>query len=191
MTDAPPPNGSALCLDCALCCHGVLHDRADLEAEEVDQMRALGIEIERTGDDASFILPCPKVAGTVCTIYDQRPSCCSGYRCGLLDNYTSGRITRDTALSYVAEAKRLLQLLGETLPPGQSLRAARAEWRSGEMLRRAQAADGEGRRTGGLNQLNMTVLGRLLDRHFLAPREPRMVASPAEMAPTEPGGTGV
>lgn len=179
-------NGSTLCLECGLCCHGVLHDRATLQPDEIAAARALGLPVEEEPDYASFSLPCPKICGSTCTIYQQRLSTCSGYRCGLLDAYTSEKVSEEQAFSFVHEAKRLLGLLAGTLPAGQLLRDARAEWRSGALLRKAQAASGEERRKLGQSQLHMTMLGRLLDRHFLADREPRMLAEPGRASPSAP-----
>lgn len=179
-------DGSTLCLECGLCCHGVLHDRADLRPDEIEAALALGLPVEPARDNPAFSLPCPKICGTACTIYAQRLSTCSGYRCGLLDAYQAETVSEAQAFSYVHEAKRLLALLAGSLPAGQLLRDARAEWRSGALLRKAQAAQGEERRKLGRSQLYLTMLGRLLDNHFLADREPRMLAEPGHAAPSAP-----
>src|SRR5688500_2967630 len=75
--------GSALCTQCGLCCTGALHKAAVLDPDEIADARALGLPIldrEKPG----FALPCPRLDGTVCTIYASRPRVCGRYKCQLL-----------------------------------------------------------------------------------------------------------
>ncbi len=80
------PDGVRLCTSCGLCCAGALHDTAALDEDEQDAARALGLPL--AGDD--FALPCPRLAGTRCTVLAERPRVCGRYRCGLLQEVEAG-----------------------------------------------------------------------------------------------------
>jgi len=156
-------NGSDLCLACGLCCHGVLHNHAELQGDEIEKAEGLGLEIEREADRLYFGLPCRHVSGAACTVYENRFATCREYRCGLLNNYLSEQVSREQALSHIAEAKRLLKLVREALPPGKTLRAARREWRE-----RSANWTGEGtpdQATAALH-LRLTMLYLFLDEHI-------------------------
>ena len=157
-------NGSDLCLACGLCCHGVLHNHAELQPDEVQKAESLGLEVEREADRLYFGLPCRHVSGAACTVYENRFATCREYRCGLLNNYLAGEVSQEQALSHIAEAKRLLKLVREALPPGKTLRTARREWRE----RSANWGGGESqpdKATGALH-LRLTMLYMFLDKHI-------------------------
>ena len=156
-------NGSDLCLACGLCCHGVLHNQAELQADEVEKAKGLGLEIEREADRLFFGLPCRHVSGASCTVYENRFATCREYRCGLLNNYLAERVSQEEALVHIGEAKRLLKLVRDVLPPGTTLRTARREWRE----RSASWAErGPPDKLTGELHLRLTMLQMFLDKHM-------------------------
>ena len=98
--------GSRLCTHCGLCCRGALHDYAFLEPDEVEAATAIGLPVLDC-EQLAFALPCPKLAGTVCSIYGNRPLVCGRYRCQLLRNLEAGNLSFDDAIDKVDTAKGL------------------------------------------------------------------------------------
>jgi Fe-S-cluster containining protein len=83
LDDGGSIDGSTLCTQCGLCCQGVLDERGRLKEGEAEPLAALGMQIENSRGFMTFALPCPKVEGTTCTIYEQRPATCAGYKSAL------------------------------------------------------------------------------------------------------------
>jgi hypothetical protein len=51
---------------------GAIHGRAVLTEEEVGPARAIGLPVIEGSEDRVFALPCPKLSGTICTIFGER-----------------------------------------------------------------------------------------------------------------------
>jgi Fe-S-cluster containining protein len=172
----PPIDGSDLCTHCGLCCHGVLHEWGHLETHEIEPMAALGMGLERRGDNIAFSLPCTRVDGTICSIYEQRPIACRGYRCALLKRYEAREIPLDEALALVSKGKALLDAVRSRLRPGERFRDLRLAWRGhigGEAP--VEWAPGEqSERSGAF--LAMALLHRFFDRHFRLSQETPLVS---------------
>jgi Fe-S-cluster containining protein len=183
--DANPIDGSLLCTQCGLCCHGVLHEWGRLEEAEVEPLAALGLEIERTPDYISFVLPCSKVEGTRCSIYEHRPLTCSGYRCALLQRFSNGEIELEAALPLVEQARRLVAQVQAQLPRAESMRAFRLEWRKFLSGKPTPERSPEGRSRLAGAYLQLAVLHRFLDRHFRLEREHTYMASDVNAGPAE------
>ncbi len=117
--------GSELCTRCGLCCTGALHNAAKLDEDEISAATALGLPIlERA--KPGFALPCPRLAGTVCTIYGNRPRVCGRYRCGLLQQLEAGEVNFKAALAKVETAQELIDRLRKLMTRGMTLPDARA-----------------------------------------------------------------
>lgn len=153
---------SALCTACGLCCTGALHDYAQLQEDEVGPAEAIGLPVDRASTKPRFLMPCPKLDGSFCTIYGARPRVCSGYACRLLEEVRGGRPLH-SALPVVAEARRLGEELRAALPPGLSLPAIR---------RSLFAPD----RPAPI-QLRAIAFTHYLDRHFRNGKEGTMLKS--------------
>lgn len=170
MPDPPPEfsDGSALCVACGLCCQGVLHDKGDLRDDEVEHAFSIGMIVTRDlKQGVSYGLPCPLLKDTACSVYEERPSACRGYRCGLLQRYTAGEVPIERALSLVNEAKRLLARVLSQLPEGTSLRDAFAAWRA-RNLAAQRSGSGSPIQAAAAVHLSVTMLQLLLDRQFRA-----------------------
>jgi Fe-S-cluster containining protein len=91
-----------------MCCDGSLFDSADIDASgpgkswpiEVTQALSAGKKLP---------LPCPAFQKNLCVIYPDRPQVCQGFSCRLLDEYSTGAIDREVALS-VVQASKILKL---------------------------------------------------------------------------------
>jgi uncharacterized protein len=130
------PDGSALCLACGMCCNGVLHTHAQVEPDELDLVRALGLTVETFNDHLGFCLPCPLYCEQRCSIYTAtRPHTCGAYQCRLLKKYLAGEIAREQGAQIVQRTRELLAAVLAQMPAGYSFndlqRAMEQEWNSG------------------------------------------------------------
>ncbi len=108
MSAGSQPDGSPLCLACGLCCEGLLHDWAQLEPGETAAAERLGLPTFAHPQGPGFTLPCPRHREGRCTVYDERPSPCRGYRCKLLRRYLAGEVTWEEGLRRIEQVKRLV-----------------------------------------------------------------------------------
>lgn len=136
---APLSEASTLCVNCGMCCDGVLFTNARAEPEEVPKLRELGLEVEQVREGRTqFRLPCPHHHEGHCGIYSDRFLKCRTFRCALLKRLDSGEASLAEAQATVAQAKAMLSRV-TALDPAAGQFRTRAE-------RRAQAApagDGE------------------------------------------------
>src|SRR5437868_1476023 len=92
-------NSSALCLECGLCCNGVIFADVRLQrGDDPGRLRALGLPIatphapssasplRKTGGVPAprFAQPCAALDGCRCRIYADRPAYCRQFDCLLL-----------------------------------------------------------------------------------------------------------
>ena len=163
--------GSSLCTECGLCCTGALHNFAVLEPEETDIARGMGFTL-RTVGKPGFALPCPKLNGTYCSIYGERPKVCKRYRCALLNGLEDGSIGFDDAATAVAGARRLFDQVHSLLPDGMTIPMARAEFEAPPSVGNAA-----GNRSSNMRlKLAITALSLFLDRHFRKSSEQNLLA---------------
>ena len=169
-------------MQCGLCCTGALHDAAVLDPDEVSPALAIGLPVldrEKPG----FKLPCPKLEGTMCSIYGNRPRVCGRYRCNLLQEFEAGSISLSDALERVKTAKALSAQVQASMPDGISLPQARA-------MRTARPEDSKQDNElsyGGRMELKLrtTALDLYLDKYFRNSRDTHML----ELTPIEVGGS--
>jgi len=112
-----------LCLECGLCCNGVIFADVELRSSEVQNLRSKMQNLASGGKNKKVKLPQPCAAfdGCRCRIYAERPMYCHQFECLLLKNVQSGRIGRTEASRIVRTAKEraekvraLLRELGDT-----------------------------------------------------------------------------
>lgn len=114
-------DGSRLCLECGLCCNGVLHGYVKLRPDEIPGLRRSGLLIVESEAGPSFRQPCLCYQDDHCTVYAERPRSCRGYRCKLLDRYESGELTWEKSSQRVRQAKELVASLLRRLEPEGSV----------------------------------------------------------------------
>ncbi|MEZ4445235.1 MAG: YkgJ family cysteine cluster protein [Polyangiaceae bacterium] len=118
-----------LCERCGLCCDGTLFESVEIEGTALSALARHRLPIVTTTQGVKLPLPCVKLAGTRCSIYDERPARCRDYRCELLRGLDAGRVSEAAAEAVVAEARRLRDAVRAALPPGRSWWSAEAELR--------------------------------------------------------------
>ena len=164
--------GSALCMQCGLCCTGALHDAAVLDPDEVSPALAIGLPV-LDRKKPGFKLPCPKLEGTLCSIYGNRPRVCGRYQCKLLQELEAGEVSLSNALEHVKTAKTLAAQVQTAMPDGISLPQARAM-----RAPQSDAANRKGELSHGRKmelQLRTTALDLYLDKYFRNSRDTRML----------------
>ena len=156
--DDPPssPIGSALCTDCGLCCLGALHDSAQLDPDEIETAKTIGLPV-LPSERPLFSLPCPKLVNRKCSIYGQRPRVCARYKCALLQQVEAGETTLAQASQRVTTALSLYDAAMTAVRADDGFATIRYQARDDQPI---DAADPRAAR------LRLMALDVYLDRHF-------------------------
>jgi Fe-S-cluster containining protein len=111
-----------LCPNCGLCCNGVLFADVELrKGDDIQRLDELGLSLEKKGRKQAFAQPCTCFDGKLCRIYNERPTRCRTFECGLLKRVQMGEMGADAALKTIAEAQRLAEKVrGQLRRLGQS-----------------------------------------------------------------------
>jgi len=109
--------GSDLCTECGICCAGAIFGHAVMrDSDDVEGLKAAGMAVyENSEGRPEYRLPCPKLDGACCTIYQIRPTVCRKFQCQLLVSVKNGRVPLDLALTKVEEAKALVECVKSLL----------------------------------------------------------------------------
>jgi len=175
-----------LCLECGLCCNGVIF--ADVKLQPDDDARRLGalglpVSIPQSGRrNPYFKQPCAALDGCRCWIYAQRPQYCRQFECALLKQVKAGRLETAAALRIIRTARegaekvrRLLRAVGDVEEhaalAGRFRRAAR---RLEETGLDEQTADTYAQLTLAVHDLNLLVSQAFYPG--CVEREPRMLS---------------
>lgn len=99
-----------LCLECGLCCNGVIFADVELQPIEVQRLKFKVQSLATRGKNgqqsvAKLPQPCAALEGCRCRIYAERPTYCRQFECLLLKNVQEGRIARLEASRMVRTAK--------------------------------------------------------------------------------------
>ena len=108
-----------LCLDCAMCCNGVMFKALVLQQKETKyfsrpirkEYRVIPtITIHKTKNH--FVYPfeanCEHLKrDNKCKIYENRPYTCRSFKCEMLERYENEEISYNTALNKIKEIKSL------------------------------------------------------------------------------------
>ena len=173
-----PSNGSSqLCLACGLCCDGTLFADVELQpGDSAERLRALGQKLRR-GKDAEgnpvhkFAQPCPALGTDCrCAFYAERPARCREFDCALLVSMQAGKISVETALRRIREARkqrdtvrRALVALGNSdhsKPLSRRFQRTKRALESGEIpvgITWEEAAETFGELTLAVSQLQFTL----------------------------------
>lgn len=106
-----------LCLECGLCCNGVIFADVKLRPQDdVVRLQSLGLQVSAT----RLRQPCAAYAQGLCSIYAERPACCREFECLLLKSVNSGEVSPEVARKTISLAqaraqkvRNLLHLLGD------------------------------------------------------------------------------
>ena len=115
MTDSP---ANLLCKACGLCCSGYLFAWVRLDANELDKVAKLGLNVVR--DDPrqrGFLQPCPVWDGT-CTVYTSQdyPRSCARYKCKQFKELADEKTSLPDAMEKVEQALEMIREVETYLP---------------------------------------------------------------------------
>ncbi len=98
-----------LCLQCGLCCNGVLfRDVELLSQDDTAPLIAAGLNISRGKSKRILAQPCAALCADLkCRVYADRPVRCREFDCAQLRGVASGDIDTPQALRTIARARRL------------------------------------------------------------------------------------
>lgn len=119
---------STLCLECGLCCDGTLFRHVVITEEERATLVELGIDVGVKRKAQVMWLPCGKLEGKCCTMYEQRPGGCRRFVCAVGQRLVRKEVTLDEARAHVVDMHARLEALRVifSVPAGVSpLRFAR------------------------------------------------------------------
>ena len=120
-----PERSSDLCLECGLCCNGVLFVDGELLTEDnAPRLQQLGLKVFENSKSKfvtrKFAQPCAVFDGCRCGIYSERPMYCRQFECLLLKSVKNGHTPKAEAAKVIQQArkragnvKRLLRELGD------------------------------------------------------------------------------
>src|SRR5688572_9037693 len=156
---------SQLCIDCGLCCTGVIHDAAVLDADEVAPAGELGLTLLQGSPRPGWSFPCAALEGRLCGIFGRRPRVCSRYKCQVLVELLGGTLTFDDAAARTSHA---MQLYADML-------AARPDYLS---IYDTKVMAKNGLFTPALRDVaeKATSLQRYVDQYFRKPNEGKLLA---------------
>lgn len=119
---------SQLCLDCGLCCDGTLFRYVAISGSEREELVRLGIGVGENRKGDVMWLPCGKLEGKCCSIYEARPGGCRRFVCALGKRLEAKEVCLEDARAEVVKMQASLSKLKSVLPPGDEpvLRQARA-----------------------------------------------------------------
>ncbi|MDO8673915.1 MAG: YkgJ family cysteine cluster protein [Dehalococcoidia bacterium] len=156
----------SICLACGLCCNGVLHAYAVIDADDVERVTSLDLPVETFGTQLVFRQPCPLYHEQKCSAYANRPRVCQGYRCKLLKELHSGAVALEQVAQLVEGAHKIHADVVAQLPAGylfaQLWQDLDRDYDSGRGL----FGSLEQRQTNAPLLLNVGILRFYLDRHF-------------------------
>lgn len=160
---------SQLCMDCGLCCTGVIHDAAVLDADEVGPAGELGLTLLEGSARPGWSFPCAALEGRLCGIFGRRPRVCSRYKCQVLVELLDGTLNFDEA---AARTRHAMQLYADML-------AVRPDYLS---IHHTKVMAKNGLFTPALRNLveKAAVLQRYVDQYFRKPNEEKLFAGASQ-----------
>src|SRR5690606_2351862 len=117
-------NAQTLCKSCGLCCSGHLFSWVRLNANELDKVESLGLNVIRNDPrQRGFLQPCPVWQGGVCTVYESPdyPSSCRKYKCKVLKQLLDEEIHLDEGLGQIGETLNLIREVESLLPVSSAI----------------------------------------------------------------------
>lgn len=163
-------SANALCLECGLCCNGVIF--ADVQLQPGDNpalLQTLGLSLLPNRrlkiKDQKFQQPCSAYDGCRCRIYVDRPEYCRDFECLVLKSVKAGRAKTAAARRLIRTARRRAetvdQLLRDLVDQDTQLALSRRFQRMRQRLESVEAdgrtAEAFGRLTLAVHELNMLL----------------------------------
>jgi hypothetical protein len=106
-----------LCPNCGLCCDSTLFADVELRpGDDAARLKKLGLSLWKKGQGRlAFSQPCACFDGKLCRIYEDRPTRCRKFECGLLKRVGLNELTASVALKKISSAKLKTKKVRELL----------------------------------------------------------------------------
>ena len=102
-----------LCLDCGLCCNGVLFDQVRLmPGDHAKGLTARGLKIKKS---QWFNQPCTALCGSLCQLYRDRPTRCREFSCRQFQGVAAGEIRFEAAVERIAGVREQVRRVEDLL----------------------------------------------------------------------------
>jgi hypothetical protein len=164
---------SRLCLQCGMCCNGVMFSIVQLQpGESAKALGTLGLKVKR----GYFTQPCAALDGLTCTIYESRPVRCRAFSCQQIHRLQNAQTTESEVLDAIRHAQRLAGELNALLEKADAINPRKS------LAHRAATALTELPPSPLRDQIAATsaALENLLDSHFrITPLGPLIQQPPA------------
>src|SRR5262245_35874348 len=103
----------SLCLECGLCCNGVIFANGQLQPEDdARHLRSLGLKFvpnRKKAGERKFVQPCRAFDGCRCNIYSERPRYCREFECLLLKSVKTGKTNASSASRVIRTARQRVE----------------------------------------------------------------------------------
>ena len=176
-----PDDSNPLCLECGLCCNGVIFADVQLQpGDDARRLASLGLPVgapvtrrpavreskpDSVAEPLKFPQPCAGFEGCRCRIYDDRPKYCREFECLTLKRVNAGRLGLTEAQRIIREARRradnvrrlLLELGDKDERTALSLRFQRMTKRVESHPADDETADTYSRLTLAVHDLNLLL----------------------------------
>jgi hypothetical protein len=153
-------DAARLCLDCGLCCNGVLFDQVRLQpGDHAKALTARGLKIKK---GQWFNQPCTALRGSLCQLYQDRPLRCRQFECRQFRGVAAGDIRHESAAARIADVREQVAGIEAQLSAmgGGNLRKPLAQ-RYATAREASPDAEGFSAVTAAMNRLQAA-----LDEHF-------------------------
>ena len=101
---------SRLCLDCGMCCNGVLFQIVRLQpGDSVRELESLGLKLSRKKSAPYFRQPCEKLIECTCSIYESRPMRCRLFECRQLHRLENREASEEEIARVIESAKSAVE----------------------------------------------------------------------------------
>ena len=109
MSAVPTHSSDTLCLQCGLCCNGVLFADVKLKpADDPVRLTAGGLPVRGKGKNHCFAQPCTALQPDgKCCVYLDRPTMCRQFECGVLKEVLKGSLAQAEALRLIRRVQKL------------------------------------------------------------------------------------
>jgi Fe-S-cluster containining protein len=168
-------DSNELCLECGLCCNGVIFADGQLQPEDdAQRLRTLGLRLAKTNpkskiQNPKFHQPCAAFDGCRCNIYADRPKYCRAFECLLLRDVKAGDLEADAARRIIRDARRRVDKVKKLLRElGDADEHIALSIRFRKMKRRLETSELDDERADRFGELTLAVhdLNVLLSGRF-------------------------
>lgn len=109
-----------LCMSCGLCCDGTFFGSVVIDDGERSRVDRIGLRVVDREGRLVMPEPCSALAGTLCSVYADRPQACRAYECSLRRRVCAGETTYEVARERVEKLRSLIKTVRRAfdLPEG-------------------------------------------------------------------------